>query len=170
MGIGALTVLLGLAGVTASAYIYRVPARPAWNSPVTLFQFGATAGLLGPAFALAIGAGDATVLRIGIVTFAGVQAALVGGGFLRLIASDSIELRGTARLLSTTLAVPFLVRCSLLVAGGFVVPLAGSSAAALAAAFALLLAGELTGRYLFFVSVVPKHMTTPYLALGSEAA
>ena len=30
--VGGLTVLLGLAGVTASACIYRVPARPAWNT------------------------------------------------------------------------------------------------------------------------------------------
>ena len=32
----------------------------------------------------------------------------------------------------------------------------------------LTLGGEILGRYLFFVSVVPKHMTAPYL--GSEAA
>ena len=32
-------------------YIYRVPSRPAWNSPLTLLQFGATAGVLGPLFA-----------------------------------------------------------------------------------------------------------------------
>jgi len=30
------------------------------------------------------------------------------------------------------------------------------------------LAGEIVGRYLFFVSAVPKHMAAPYL--GSEAA
>ena len=34
-----LTVALGLAGVTASACIYRVPSRPAWNTPFTLVQF-----------------------------------------------------------------------------------------------------------------------------------
>jgi formate dehydrogenase iron-sulfur subunit len=168
--VGAVTVMLGIAGVTATAYIYRVPARPSWNSPLTLLQFLATTGLLGSAFALAIGAGDTAVLRIGTVAFAAVQMALIGAGFLRLIASDSIELRGTARLLSTALAVPFFVRGSLLVAGGFVVPLAGSSPLVSAASLVLLLAGELFGRYLFFVSVVPKHMTTPYLAIGSEAA
>jgi DMSO reductase anchor subunit len=37
-------------------------------------------------------------------------------------------------------------------------------------AFALAFAGEVVGRYLFFVSVVPTHMATPYLELGSEAA
>jgi DMSO reductase anchor subunit len=167
--VGAFTVMLGLAGVTATAYLYRVPARPSWNTPLTLLQFLATTGLLGSAFALAIGAGDAVALRVGTVAFAAVQMALIGGGFLRLIASDSIELRGTARLLSTALAAPFFIRGSLLVAGGFL-PLAGSSPLLAAASLVLLLAGELLGRYLFFVSVVPKHMTTPYLAIGSEAA
>ena len=37
-------------------------------------------------------------------------------------------------------------------------------------AIVLALTGELLGRYLFFVTVVPKHMTTPYLPMGSEAA
>ena len=35
-------------------------------------------------------------------------------------------------------------------------------------AFLLALAGETLGRYLFFVSAVPKHLAAPYL--GSEAA
>ena len=32
------------------------------------------------------------------------------------------------------------------------------------------LSAEILGRYLFFVSVVPKHMAAPYLQIGSEAA
>ena len=47
--------LLGLAGITASAYIYRVPARPAWNSRHTLLDFHLTAWLLGPLFLAALG-------------------------------------------------------------------------------------------------------------------
>src|SRR5262249_32605019 len=34
--IGMLTVALGSGGVTASAYIYRVPSRPSWDTPFTL--------------------------------------------------------------------------------------------------------------------------------------
>ncbi len=30
--------------------------------------------------------------------------------------------------------------------------------------------GAILGRYLFLVSVVPKHITAPYIAVGSEAA
>src|SRR5690349_23189130 len=48
--------LLGLAGITASAFIYLVPARPAWNSKHTLLDFHLTAWLLGPLFLAALGA------------------------------------------------------------------------------------------------------------------
>jgi Fe-S-cluster-containing dehydrogenase component/DMSO reductase anchor subunit len=167
---GACTVAIGVAGVTASACIYRVASRPSWNTPLTLVQFLATAAVLGPAFAAAIGAGDPRRLAFAIAAGAALQALVIAVGFLRLIASDAIELRGTARLLSTTLAPPFVVRGALLVGGGIVLPLALPTWAGLEASLVLLLAGEIAGRYLFFVSVVPKHMTTPYLAMGSEAA
>ncbi len=58
----------------------------------------------------------------------------------------------------------------LLVIGGIALPLISHSASALVPAVILALAGELLGRYLFFVTVVPKHMTSPYLAMESEAA
>jgi hypothetical protein len=38
-----------------------------------------------------------------------------------------------------------------------------------AAALLVALSGEIVGRYLFFVSVVPKHMAAPYLP-ETEAA
>jgi uncharacterized membrane protein YiaA len=105
-----------------------------------------------------------------MAAFAALVTLAVGIGFLRLIASDSVELRGTARLLSRELAPLFLTRIGLLISGAIVLPLAFSGTAALATALVVALLGEILGRYLFFVSVVPKHMTTPYLAMGSEAA
>ncbi len=168
--VGALTVLFGLAGVTASACIYRVASRPAWNSWMTLMQFGATAGVLGSLFAAAIGAGDRAGLAPAIVACALAQGVLLAVSFLRLIASDAVELRGTARLLSTSLASHVMLRAALLTAGGIVIPLVASTAAWYAAALALGLGSEILGRWLFFVSVVPKHMTAPYLGIGSEAA
>ena len=166
LAVGALTVLLGIAGVTASACIYRVSSRPAWNTPFTVLQFLLTAGVLGPLFAAAVGAGDRFWLAAAAATLAGAQLLLLAVRFFRLIASDSVELRGTARLLSTTLASRFVGRGGLLVLGGIVLPLVGDAWLALACAFG----GELLGRYLFFVSVVPKHMAAPYLASESEAA
>jgi formate dehydrogenase iron-sulfur subunit len=172
--LGTVTMLLGVAGVTASACIYRVPSRPAWNTRFTLAQFNLTAIALGPLLAAAIGAGDIRWLGMGAACGAGGQLLLLAVRFFRLTASDSVELRGTARLLSTVLMSRFVARGALLAAGGVVLPLmAGTRVmhpAVLWAAFALALGAELIGRYLFFVSVVPKHMAAPYLSLESEAA
>ena len=89
--------------------------------------------------------------------------------FLHLIASDSFELQASARLLSTTLARPLLLRVALLVVGGIAIPLSGSVYARFAA-FPLALAAEVIGRYLFYVSVVPKNIAAPYLAAQEQAA
>ena len=190
---GGITALLGVGGVTASACIYRVSSRPAWNTPLTLVQFNLTAATLGPLFAGAAGLGDLRWLGVAAATMAGLQLVLLAVRFLRCTASDAPELRGTARLLSTLLAGRFVLRGVLLVAGAIVLPLlAGSFQAGPAeagpyayiagpyastaghyawmAALALALAGEVLGRYLFFVSVVPKHPAAPYLASAREAA
>ena len=168
--VGGLCTLLGIAGITASACIYRVPSRPAWNTRLTLLQFNLTAAALGPLLVLAVGASDARGLALAAVAMSGAQLLLVALRFVRLVATDSVELRGTARLLSTTLKPQFMARAFLLGAGGIVLPLVATGRVMPWAAFTLALAGEIVGRYLFFVSVVPKHMATPYLELGSEAA
>jgi formate dehydrogenase iron-sulfur subunit len=183
--VGAGTVALGLAGVTASACIYRVPSRPAWNTRYTLLQFNLTAGILGPLFAAVVSGGDLGRLGLGAATFAGAQFVLLALRMFRCISSDSLELRGTARLLSTVLAGRLLLRGALLALGAIVLPLLAGPAGALAVgaataaqkaghsvlvvALLLAVAGEIVGRYLFFVSVVPKHLAAPYIASASEA-
>jgi len=174
--VGAVTVVCGVAGVLASGCIYRVPSRPAWNSPLTLVQFALTAGVLGPPFAAAVGAGDHRWLALGAVVLSGTQLLLLASRFFRLIAADGVELRGTARLLSTVLASRFLARGFLLAAGGVVLPLLWGASGwwggwmGTLLALGLTLASELLGRYLFFVSVVPFHMAAPYLVAEVDAA
>jgi DMSO reductase iron-sulfur subunit len=165
--VGALTVALGIAGVTASACIYRVPSRPAWNTRYTLLQFNLTGALLGPLFAMAVQVGDPKSLALASATMAGAQFVLLAVRFLRCIASDSLELKGTARLLSTVFARHLLARGILLAAGAIVLPLLE---APVAVALAMAFGAEILGRYLFFVSVVPAHMATPYIPMESEAA
>ena len=167
--IGGVTVLLGVGGVTASAYIYRVPSRPAWNTPYTLVQFNLTGALLGPLLTAAVGATDDRWVLVAAAAMGGAQLLLLALRFFRLVAAGRIELQGTARLLSTTLKSRFLFRTALLAVGAVVLPLM-ASAPLLWLALLLALAGEILGRYLFFVSVVPTHMAAPYLELGSEAA
>jgi len=84
-------------------------------------------------------------------------------------------LKGTARLLSTVLARHLMARGALLAVGAIALPLAVSAPGSQPGSLVLLLAlicataGEILGRYLFFVSVVPKHMAAPYLP-ETEAA
>jgi hypothetical protein len=99
--------------------------------------------------------------------------------FLRLIASENLELKGTARLLSTVLRRHLVIRASLLAVGGVLLPLLVASRTDLTAlssplfiggALVLAMAGEILGRYLFFVSVVPRQMAAAYLPAAREAA
>jgi DMSO reductase iron-sulfur subunit len=167
--LGGATVALGVAGIAASAFIYRVPARPSWNTKFTPSDFFLTAALLGPLFAVAIGATlGRLVTTIGVIA-ASAQLLNQMLRFLWLIASDSFELQASARLLSTTLAKTFLLRGALLIAGGIVLPLSAPGLARFAA-FGMAFAGEILGRYLFYVSVVPKNIAAPYLAMQESAA
>jgi DMSO reductase iron-sulfur subunit len=183
--VGALTVGLGIAGVTSSACIYRVPSRPAWNTPYTLIQFNLTAAVLGPLFTAVAGGGSLRWLAIGAATMASAQFVLLALRLFRCISSDSLELRGTARLLSTVLKGRLLLRGVLLALGAIALPLLAAGpqllapdapassfagAAVMVAALVLATTAEILGRYLFFVSVVPKHMAAPYISSASEAA
>ena len=174
--VGGLTSLVGIAGVTASGCIYRVASRPAWNTRLTLVQFNLTAAALGALFAAALGvpaspvSNDARWLAWAAATMAGTQLVFAALHFVRLVAAGGVELQGTARLLSTTLRLQFITRGILLTVGGIVLPLLAADAVAWWTALIVALAAEILGRYLFFVSVVPKHMAAPYLQIGSEAA
>jgi hypothetical protein len=89
--------------------------------------------------------------------------------FLWLVNSDVFELKASARLLSAQLRSLLLLRCALLVLGGIVLPLQAQGAVSLAFALAMAFSGEILGRFLFFVSVVPKNMAASYLS-GQKAA
>ena len=167
-GLGALTLALGFGGVTASACIYRVPSRPAWNTPLTLVQFNLTALTLGPLFAAATGAGSARGLAVAAAVMAGAQFVVLATKFFNLSGGDTIELRASSRLLATTFRRHLIARGVLLALGAIALPLFTSQPAVLWVAFGLALAAETIGRYLFFVSAVPKHLVAPYL--GNEAA
>lgn len=154
-GMSAAAALLGFAGVTASAFIYLVPARPAWNGKSTLADFYLTALLLGPLFLAALGVAAPALAICGAAVAQLLNQLLK---FARLSTSDEFELRASARLLAHDLRGPYFARLALLIAGGIVAPLLGY----MAAAFVLALAGELLSRYLFFVSVVPKNIASGF--------
>ena len=162
--IGLATVGLGAAGVTCSARIYQVPARPAWCAAYTMAEFFATVLLLGPSFLRATSVPDSA--WVAWTAAAGGVAQLITQAlkFLWLAQEETFELRASSLLLSRRLRTRFLVRLALLVAAGIVAPLALESRAVVLGAFVLAFAGEWLGRWLFFVSVVPKNMGAAFSA------
>ncbi|HEV2484749.1 MAG TPA: DmsC/YnfH family molybdoenzyme membrane anchor subunit [Terracidiphilus sp.] len=164
--LGGLTALLGIAGVGASAKLYLVPGRPAWNSPFTILEFYLTAALLGSAGANILSGTSAWAQSATI--FAGIATLLIGGLKIVWMAQSSVhELRGTFRLLFTVLGNRLLLRFLLLSTALLLLPFAHSSWVAVLIAL-MLIAGEFMSRYLFFVSVVPTNIATEYLS--AEAA
>jgi DMSO reductase anchor subunit len=168
--LGALTSLFGLAGIAASACIYLVRARPAWNTKHTIVEFFLTGALLGSLFAASTGIADRRRLLLLAITAAGAQILNQSVRFLRLTSADAFELKASASLLSTVLASKFLLRGALLLLGGIVLPLLLPTALGVLLSLGMTLAGEILGRYLFFVSVVPKNMAASYLSDRKVAA
>ena len=168
--LGALTSLFGAAGIFSSARIYVVPARPAWNSRRTIADFFLTAMLLGTLLALSIGIGDRPALTLAAVAAAIANLTAQTLRYLWLKSSDVFERKASASLLSRALSSRFKIRMALLAIGGIAAPLIARGP--LGGTIGLLVAfgGEILGRYLFFVSVVPKNMAASYLTPKQEAA
>lgn len=163
--LGLLTSLLGLCGVGASARLYLVPGRPAWNSPLTILAFLSTTAL-GSASAVII---EGSIPSAGSLLWTAVLIATISSicKLVWLARSRTHELHGSWQLLSTALSTKTSLRFVLLVAGAILMTAAGGRWAQVLSA-SLMVAGEFMSRYLFFVSVVPTNMAAGYL--GQEAA
>lgn len=167
---GAATALAGLAGVTCSARIYIVRARPAWFSGYTIAEFYSTALLLGPAFVCALDPQAPSAVAIVWTVGAAAQLIVQSGKYLWLSQSETFELRCSSLLLAGRLRSLFVTRLVILIAAGIVAPMTAASPAVVRGAFVCALAGELLGRYLFFVSVVPKNIAAAFTSSGRRAA
>jgi len=155
---GFATALLGAAGIMCSARIYVVRARPAWFSAYTIAEFFSTALLLGPMFVLAMNVSSAPWLPYATAVGGAAQLITQTLKFLWLSRSDQFELRASSLLLAGLLRRWFLLRLAILLIAGIVLPIATANGAALI----LALAGEWLGRWLFFVSVVPKNTAAAF--------
>jgi DMSO reductase anchor subunit len=159
---GALTALLGAAGVASSAMIYVVKARPAWYAHYTPLEFFASALLLGPLFVRAAGVSGADWTAWLAVAGGSLQILTQTLKFLWLAQSNEHELRASAQLLSGPLRRWLLLRLAVLVAAGIALPLAEGPAWIRLATLLLALGGEWLGRWLFFVSVVGKNIASTF--------
>ncbi len=183
---GAMVVIFGLAGVYASAKIYLVPARPAWNTIRTPLKFFLTGFISGPLFALvvygvyislSVSGPLSPVAKAPVFAFLAISTL---AGFLQMVVllsrlfslrwTASDELYGSSFLLIHRFKNLFLARLAALVLGSFLFPFvlfaflqsAGFTGRGFLwlglACFFFSLFGEFSGRYLFFVTVVPKNI------------
>jgi formate dehydrogenase iron-sulfur subunit len=167
--VGCLTAVCGAGGVMCSARIYIVPARPAWWSGYTPAEFFSTVLLLGPLFVRAVTLAHIPWLAWASIAGGAAQLVTQTLKFLWLSRSETFELRASALLLSGRLKNFLLLRMGALILAGIALPLLSSPVAA-GAALAIALAGEWLGRWLFFVSVVPKSMAAAFTGSAREAA
>jgi len=134
---------LGGLAIYSSARIYMVPARPAWQSPRTIAAFLLTGVVFGA---------TAAGLREVAMAAAATQALLEIAKLWVLHTANEFELRQSARLYTQDFRYHFFLRLALL------------ASVLLPTPYALLglLASEAIGRYLFFVTVVPRNMAATF--------
>lgn len=171
----AATMLVGLVGVYTSVRIYRIPARPAWNTARTGAGFFATSVVLGAALTLLLAAvldAPAALSRAAALVFAGASlfSALLPWGLALEGTSKEDALRGAAQLLRQHFGPLLKLRTALsivLALGSLVMTFSTEVEASVALSsvlVALALAAEGAGRYLFFRCVVPRNMPMHFFA------
>jgi formate dehydrogenase iron-sulfur subunit len=174
--------VLGIAGVLASAFIYLVRARPAWNMAHTPLDFLLSATLIGSTSApllsrIALSIAGLSLLRhfalphaaVSFPTWPAFCAAVLwilnhGVRLLRLNRAKLFEKRATASLLNTPRLRAILITSVALVAASCAFALNQRYSLACSAAFG----GVLLARYLFFVSVVPLNMALTFVRGGDR--
>ncbi len=135
----------GLAGVYASARLYVVPGRPAWNSPLTIIRFFATTVALG---------GALTGARAAVAVALAISCGATALNWARLARKADPAWRGAVRLELGWFRAATVARFVL--AG--LATAAALAGAPLALVFVTALASEAIGRWLFYVCVVPLNM------------
>jgi formate dehydrogenase iron-sulfur subunit len=180
--LGWIAALFGIAGTIASAYIYLVPARPAWNMIHTPIDFLLSGALIGSTLPLSLNwiaqhlsnlpILHALQLPAVVITFPTWPTALVAvlwisnhiTRLVRLNLSSLFEERATATLLNTQDLRPAVIGFFGFAAATAVLSFCGAFAYAAVASFAAVL----LVRYLFFVSVVPLNMALTFTRGGSH--
>ena len=180
-----MTMAFGIAGIVASAFIYLIPARPAWNKIHTPFDFLLSAALLG-ALSSEVLTHSATAVahihfrgftlnvfsptwRWALPPWLALAIALLwlanqGIRLLRLHRSSRFEEQASADLVLHTPLVRIFAAALLLVAGSAAFAFAAYPVLACVAA----LSGVICARYIFFVSVVPLNMALTFLRPGER--
>ncbi len=170
-----LTTLVGFLGIYTSVRIYRIPARPAWDSTRTNVQFFLSALVLGAAFGLLVQSllpTSVTLTRPTALLLA--VSASVSALMPFMLAIEGMRgepsVLASARILSRAFSRTLLLRTCLAVSVAIGASYAAWSAPApmhIGFAFGLLAVAFLVeelGRYLFFRCVVPRNMPLGFFA------
>jgi Fe-S-cluster-containing dehydrogenase component/DMSO reductase anchor subunit len=191
LGMG--TVVCGIVGIYCSSMLYRVPARPSWDSVKTTIDFFDVAAILGPAV-LIVAAMVAMLISgtsIGFLVDA-MQAAAIFAALAyffkhgknaymirRWLESDTFELKASAelrmnhffrlRMIRNSIGVAGVLALTAFMAGDEVVHIGRQLTTALTA-LVLLTGVSFINRYIFFVSVVPRNIPGNYLVAAQGAA
>ncbi len=169
----AITLAVGIYGIYAQSMIYRVPARPSWNRVSTTKRFFGSGyvGFLLLSFVLALsGESKSAMALLALSLLAGMAQVLniyeevVFYRHLKEDDKDFYELNRTKKLLSEKFLKVKRFRLYSLVFASIFLPLlavvilasGGSGAFVLGASVLIATISELSGRYLFYVSVVAK--------------
>ena len=170
----ALTLAIGIYGIHAQAMIYRIKARPSWNRITTNLKFFGTSyvGAFLLAFLAAILGHEAIALPL---VSLGMMGALAQMFFtyedIRALEShdeNEYQLKRTLRLYNENFIKVKKFRFVTIVTAGLFLPLIVNvllsssmlvgAAVVLGVAFVLMLASELSDRFLFYSTVVPLGM------------
>ncbi len=137
--------ILGAGGVYASARLYIVPGRPAWNTPLTVVRFFATATALGPALT-----GHPAIAAFGLAL--ALMATVLN--WLRLLRHTDLPHRGAVQLEVRHFRRWTIAR---FIGGAIAIgaALGGAPVVIVVVAGAFC---ELVGRRLFYTAVVPLNM------------
>lgn len=136
---------IGAAGVFASARLYLVAGRPAWNTPLTVLRFFATTAALG-----LVVTGERRWIAAAVV----LSVAATAANWARLWPRDEPAWRGSVRLETRWFRKATALRLTCAAA----VVVTAAAGAPMAVVFGLTAVSELLGRWLFYVCVVPLNM------------
>ncbi|RHW43548.1 hypothetical protein D1B31_02535 [Neobacillus notoginsengisoli] len=157
--IGWMASFIGVVAIFSSAKIYMIPAIPAWDSVNTLFAFFLTSLLLGPLYVAACLAikRDSAVNISGIIIPVLFVSAIVAVGYFSSLNAGLPEAVEAAKL--TFGHVFFWARIATFLAASGLLLLSyvnskWRSVQIYSAAFAILLASESLGRFLFYETAI----------------
>lgn len=166
--LGPLAALLGLAGIIASAFIYLVPARPAWNMAHTPIDFLLSLALIGVTFPQSLASLPyLPPLHVPLYLVGATAAFWLANQIAKLVRlnrSQVFEHRASATLLNLPDLRAACIACVGLAVAVIVLTIVGNLPLAAVAA----IAAVLLSRYLFFVSVVPLNMALTFTRGGAH--